>query len=170
MLAGWSVTPIIEFLAQYIFSDWHFVFTMVILVSIDLILGLMVASRRGNISSEKFSKTITKVLIYMLLLIATHIVSSFKVNGEINSIFSWLDSLVYSTIMVREFLSIVEKTAILGVFKLPNFIKEKLEIYGDDGEIKGTGGGIPSKREGCACDPEKRDCIQHDSATRDSAL
>lgn len=170
MLAGWSVTPIIEFLAQYIFSDWHFVFTMVVLVSIDLILGVMVASRRGNISSEKFSKTITKVLIYMLLLIATHIVSSFKVNGEINSIFSWLDSLVYSTIMVREFLSIVEKTAILGVFKLPNFIKEKLEIYGADGEIKGAGIGVPGKCEGCTCNSPKGDCVQHECTPRDSAL
>ena len=70
-----------------------------------------------------------------MVLVATHTACYMKINGEVSFLFSWLDSFVYSTIVIRELLSIFEKTAILGYFKLPKWMLARLKHFDETGEI-----------------------------------
>lgn len=110
------ISSIIHFLNQYFENlefNTSFIFSMIMLVLIDTALGVMVALKNKVISSQKFAKIFTKTTTYILLLFATHILSRHNV------FFYHLDVAIYAAIFAREFLSIVEKTAILNVFKLP---------------------------------------------------
>lgn len=120
------LVPIVASLERSINIDWPFAINMFLLVFIDTILGVYLAFKRKNITSERFSRVINKIFIYILLLASTHIMVSYKVNGQDNIIFQWLDYVVYSVIMAREMLSIIEKSNKLGVI-LPSWITDRLE-------------------------------------------
>jgi phage-related holin len=49
--------------------------------------------------------------------------------SPLSTIMEWLDGVVYSTIVIRELLSIIEKATILGYIKLPQKVKERLDIF-----------------------------------------
>lgn len=129
IIEGWFFAPVVYFVDKYLLSDWQFVMNLIVIVLIDTILGFIVAYKNKTISSRKFGKVLTKLLVYICLLSATHNVSHYTVHGEYNQLFQWLDSVVYATIMVRELLSVFEKTTLLGIFKPPAWLLEKFDIY-----------------------------------------
>jgi hypothetical protein len=136
LMIGCFISPIIIFLQKYVFDDWHFVLNMLIVIFIDTCFGFIWAYKRGRINSHDFGKVLSKVLTYMLLLVAVHNVSHFQVNGKVNVFLTWLDSVVYATIMAREMLSIFEKTALLGYFKPPKWIIGRLSMLNEQDPIE----------------------------------
>lgn len=132
---GWMLAPMTYFVNEYVFRDWHFLMNLMIIVTIDTILGFIFAYKAKTISSEAFSRVLNKILVYSLVLIATHTACNMKINGEINFMLSWVDSFVYTTIVVRELISIFEKTTKLGYFKPPAWILAKLKDFNDTGEL-----------------------------------
>jgi len=139
---GWAVAPFTMFVNEFIFKDWHFLLNLLIVIIIDTLLGFIVAYRNKRISSDAFSKVFNKVLVYSMVLIATHTACHMKINGEVNFLFSWVDSFIYSTIVARELLSIFENTTILGYFRPPAWVLSKLKHFNDTGELI-----IPDKKE-----------------------
>lgn len=132
--AGWMIAPLTFFVNEYVFQDWHFLVNLMIIITIDTILGFICAYRAQSVSSESFSKVFSKIIVYSLMLVATHTACHMKINGELNFMLSWVDSFVYTTIVVRELLSIFEKTTILGYFKPPAWILSKLKDFNETGE------------------------------------
>lgn len=113
--------------------DLPFFFNLFVLIFIDTALGIWVAIKRKDLSSAGFSKVFTKITIYLLFLLATHSASTFGAKNHF-SLLSWIDSIVYSMIAAREYLSIIEKIGILmfftGLDKLKKHIAKVANLSG----------------------------------------
>lgn len=133
-----SLAGAVNFVHKYVFADWQFVITLSVIVFIDTLLGLMLAYKLKNIESNKFAKVLNKMIVYILLLIATHTLTHYKVQGQESLgifIFVWIDNIVYAAIMVRELISILENTGKLGIFVAPSWIMARLKDFDDKGKI-----------------------------------
>lgn len=128
------VTPLIEMLDAFVLPDFAFILNLVVIVIIDTILGILAGIKRKELSSSEFAKFFTKVIVYCLFVTATHMASHIKINGDENILLVWLDPFIYSSIMCREILSIIEKTTLLGYFKAPQWLLDKLKITQDGGD------------------------------------
>lgn len=133
LLPGWMLAPLVAFFERYVFADWAFIVNLAVIVAVDTVLGVLLAVRRRELSSEGFSRVLLKLVVYMLLLIATHTVTTYKVRDEVDSLLVWVDSMVYATIMVRELLSIFEKTSLLGIFSPPRWLLRHLDRFDESG-------------------------------------
>lgn len=138
LIASWSITPFTKFFGDFVFQDWHFFMNLMVLVFVDTILGLFAAYKTKQVSSEGFSKVLAKLFTYFMLLVATHTAVNIKVNQETLTLLTWVDSMVYTLIVVRELISIFEKTAMIGYFKIPTWILEKLKYFDETGNLKDT--------------------------------
>jgi len=133
-MLGWVCAAIGMLFEKYIFADWEFFIFISILVIIDFIMAVYGAWKRKAISSSKFSKIINKMLIYSLVLIATHAISHFKIGGKDLMILNWVQIGIYTSMMVREFLSILENAGALG-FIVPKFFLKRFEAFDETGEF-----------------------------------
>ena len=129
VLLGTIYAPVIMLVEKYLLKDYHLLLNLFILVIIDTLLGVLYAYKQNRVSSTGFSKVITKLLVYILLMIAVN--QSHLNTGDFGLVLQWLDGVVYSTIVVRELLSIIEKATLMGYIKLPDYVKEKLEKFND---------------------------------------
>ena len=102
---------------------------MTILIVIDSCLGFWRALNEKKVSSKGFGMIFKKMLMYMILLILSHVLVNFKIEGKQTSIFMWFDDLVYSAILLREAISILENIAIIYPNAVSKKILEKLKDY-----------------------------------------
>jgi len=129
VLLGTIYAPVIMLVEKYLLKDYHLLLNLFILVIIDTVLGVLYAYKQNRVSSTGFSQVITKLLVYILLMIAVN--QSHLNTGDFGLVLQWLDGVVYSTIVIRELLSIIEKSTLMGYIKLPDYVKEKLEKFND---------------------------------------
>jgi phage-related holin len=133
-----AISSLISFVVlivdKYIFNDWEFIAMLTVLIALDTLLGFYVGYINKNVSSDKFAKLFTKVIVYMVMLICSHTATHVKANGNEIMILAWLDSVIYSGIMVREILSLFEKCAKISPNLIPKFIMERLKQYNEKGE------------------------------------
>jgi toxin secretion/phage lysis holin len=108
--------------------DVAIVANIIVLVTVDTILGIYYAYQNKSVSSEGFARLFKKISLYFLLLIATHAATHLG-NSKIAALLSWIDSTIYAAVVSREFLSILEKAAKLGFIKIPDSVKDRLEIF-----------------------------------------
>lgn len=128
----------VHYIEKYLFSDWEFGAFMAVTVILDSILGMVAAYKTKSISADGFGKVFQKVIIYICLLVTTHVLVNFKIHGESNPLFSWLDSIVYSGVMLREAISIFEKISLINPSLVPTTILSRLKKFDDNGQIKET--------------------------------
>lgn len=131
LLSGWLVAPIVQFVDRYVFNDWPFLISLAVVVSCDTLLGLWLSVRQRRLSSRGFGRLFQKVAAYGLFLVAVHAAATHTVAGQVNTLLGWLDAVAYSSVLARELLSIVEKTARLGLFSPPKALIERLEQLRD---------------------------------------
>jgi len=124
-----SIGSLIE---VYLLAEYKLFINIFILVIIDTILGVITAYRNKTISSTGFSKVLTKLVVYILLIIAVNQGHINNPNAGIMTLMIWVDNVVYGSILVREILSILEKAGKLGIITLPAKIKERLAIFEDE--------------------------------------
>lgn len=116
----------------YLLAEYKLFINIFILVIIDTILGVIVAYKNKVISSSGFSKILTKLFVYILLIIAVNQGHINNPNSGIMALMLWVDNIVYGSILVREILSILEKASKLGIITIPAKLKERLAIFEDD--------------------------------------
>jgi phage-related holin len=124
---------VIMIIDKYVFNDWEFIAMLTVLIALDTILGFYVAFINKEISSDKFAKLFTKIIVYMVMLICSHSATHVKANGSDIVILAWLDSVIYSGIVVREILSLFEKCAIIQPNLVPQWIIKRLKQYNETG-------------------------------------
>lgn len=125
---------LVKLINEYVFDDWQFVCTLAVVITVDTLLGIYKAWRNKQVSSSRFSKLFNKILVYMAILIATHAAVHLQANGKPVLLLSWLDSLVYAGILVRELMSIIEKAGALGVM-LPTWLLKRLQDFDENGKF-----------------------------------
>lgn len=120
-------------LEKYVFPEYTLMLSIVIVVIIDTILGVMKAYKTKTISSKGFGQVISKILVYMLIMIAANQGFISTTSSTISELFKFISGTIYGTIMAREMLSIIENATLMGYIKLPKTLLSKLKYFNDDG-------------------------------------
>lgn len=131
------LAPIVDLFEKYVFSDWEFVRFLIILIAIDTLLswGYHLFIER-DFSSKGFSQIFMKLIVYSILLILAHVMSSYRVNGEPSTTLIWMRSLICTALIIRESISIVEKLVKLNPKLVPSFILKYLKEFDKNGFIE----------------------------------
>ena len=124
---------VVMIIDKYIFNDWEFIAMLTVLIALDTLLGFYVAFVKKEVSSDKFAKLFTKIIVYMVMLICSHAATHVRANGSEIIVLAWLDSVIYSGIVVREILSLFEKCAIIQPNLIPKWIINRLKQYNETG-------------------------------------
>jgi phage-related holin len=131
--------PFVRFFEKYIWDDWQFAATMVLLVGIDTALGTLYAYKTKELSSKKMGGLGVKVIVYGLSLATIHNITHHTVHGEPNtvlaSILPWMDATLYAYFVIREVMSINEKCGKLGYPIFPKFITKRFEDFDENGNF-----------------------------------
>lgn len=131
ILAGISLSGIMKFVEsftnKYIFTDWQFLIWLFILIFLDTFTGAWSAIVKKEFGNEGWFKVVKKIILYGICLIVTHDLTSFTVAGKSMLVFSWLDDAIYSTLIIREAISIFEHIAIIAPGIFPAWILERLK-------------------------------------------
>ena len=133
------LSNIINYANTFIFADWAFILHLIIVIILDTILGVWVSLRRKNFSSWEFGKVFNKIAIYFLVLIATHNAGAYFIKNNVKFIIDILDTTVYAAIMIREYMSLLEKLPALKIWMPSRWIVERLQIWYDTGQFKEEG-------------------------------
>jgi phage-related holin len=132
-----AISSVLSFIVliidKYIFNDWEFIAMLTVLIALDTLLGFYVAFIKKEVSSDKFAKLFTKIIVYMVMLICSHSATHVRANGSEIIVLAWLDSVIYSGIVVREILSLFEKCAIIQPNLIPKWIINRLKQYNETG-------------------------------------
>jgi phage-related holin len=119
------LSAILAFLSFSLGYDSIIVEVLAYLIIIDWGLGLAASIKYKRFSSFHLSRTLYKILVYLLLLIAAH--EAIKVSF----IPAFLDDFIEAFITITEFKSILENSALLG-FKNARVIEDKINAYLED--------------------------------------
>ena len=131
-----ALTPLIEFVERFMFSDWNFLIRFLIpLMVLDTMLGMYKAIKKKCLSSKLFGMVLEKIAIYGIVLILANVLTDYEVAGEQNSIMYWFDDFVYAALMVKESISILENIGDIRPNLLPRRILELLKEYDLKGKI-----------------------------------
>ncbi|SHL26362.1 bacteriophage holin [Hymenobacter psychrotolerans] len=132
LTAALSASPWALLIRQYLFDDWEFAGFLFTLIVVDTATGVLRSWRQHKVSSRAFSRIFLKVLIYMVLLILAHVMTSFKVQGEENMVFKWFDTFIYCAMMAREALSVLENLAAIEPTLIPKALLKRLAQFSED--------------------------------------
>lgn len=134
LTTGLALSPWALLIRQYIFDDWQFLGFLMVLIVVDTITGVLRSWRQQKVSSRAFSRIFTKVLIYLALLILAHVMANFTVHGKVNVLFQWFDTFIYSAMMAREALSLLENLAAIEPTLVPKVLLKRLAQFSEDPE------------------------------------
>lgn len=130
---GVVLTPVLVFIERYLFNDWNFLGSLGVLIVVDTVFGVQHHWVKHTISSRAFSRLFTKCGIYVGLLVLTHVLTTFQVHGKPQVLFAWFDTFMYSCMMAREGLSILEHVAIIEPRLVPKALLKRLAVISDEG-------------------------------------
>lgn len=130
------IAPILGWFEKYVFGDWEFLKFLVVLMIVDTLLGLIIHTKKRDLSVQGFEKIIIKVICYGAALIVAHNLSSYRVLGEVIEGFNWFRTTICSSLIIRESLSILNGIQNLYPNILPARVRKYLKYYDDKGEFK----------------------------------
>ncbi|OUJ68818.1 bacteriophage holin [Hymenobacter crusticola] len=132
-----------QLIEKYFFSDWDFLGYLLVLILVDTVMGVQRNWKLRTVSSRGFSRIFIKLCLYANMLILTHVMTHFTVRGDPNVLFQWFDYFMYSVMMAREGLSIMEHIALIEPRMVPKGLRQRLAVIAEEG-IAGTLAAIPS--------------------------
>jgi toxin secretion/phage lysis holin len=130
---GAVLMPLVAVVEKYFFKDWEFLRFLCVLVVLDTMLGVHRRWVAHAISSRGFSRLFTKAIIYLVLLVLTHVLTTFPLHGEANVFFKWFDIFMYSCMMAREALSILEHASLIDPTLVPKALVKRLALVSEEG-------------------------------------
>lgn len=125
-----------EFTNQYLFCDWEFFVFLTVLMTLDLILGIWKHIVLETVSSKGFGQCLKKFIVYGIALILSHILSNYTVEGKKNILFLWIPNLIYSALVIKEAISILENIGVVYPNVIPTWLLKKLKEYDNKGKFK----------------------------------
>lgn len=79
---------------------------------------------------------ITKLFIYSAILIVSHVMGNFTVEGGNVEIYAWFRAVVCNALIIRESISIVENAAKVSPTLVPQRIRKYLSDFDEFGDKK----------------------------------
>lgn len=92
------------------------------LIVLDTLLSLLSHWISKDVSSEGFGMIAKKLIVYSAVMILSHVLANYSVDGSAITTLQWFRTFSCSFLMVREALSIVEKIEAV----LPGFFPESI--------------------------------------------
>lgn len=151
-LVSLGLAPYLDVFEEYVFNDWQFIITVMILLVVDTITGVWKGYKAKQLSSYKFRDVLKKAALYLMLIVIANVVSRYTVQGQANVLLQWVDNTVYALITITELLSILENMGALGV-RIPVWLLKRLRDFTETGKFD------PKPREGEA--KQKEDKPKH---------
>lgn len=135
------LSPIAELFERYVFGDWEFVKFLIVLISLDTLLGFVKHYIAKDVDSRAFAMIAKKLIAYSSVMILSHVLSNFAVGGESVDSFVWFRYFACSALMVREGISIIENLEDIMPGFFPAWVIRRLKGFDNiTGErIKGHG-------------------------------
>jgi phage-related holin len=127
------LTPALVLIERYLFKDWHFLGSLCVLIMVDTVFGVQHHWVQHSISSRAFSRLFTKCGIYLGLLVLTHQLTTFEIDGAPNQVFTWFDTFMYSCMMAREAVSILEHMSGVAPGLVPKGLLKRLKLISNEG-------------------------------------
>lgn len=134
--APYVLANLVTYANTFIFKDWVFIWHLCVVIFLDTVLGVLVALKNKKFSSWGFGKVFTKISIYFVVLIATHNAGNFFTSSGVEFLVTIFDSTVYAAIMVREYLSLIEKMPALGIWNPPKWLFKRMQVWYETGETE----------------------------------
>ena len=113
----------------YIFGDWQFLKWLVVLTSLDTILGFIKHWLTKDVSSKAFGMIGKKLIVYMSVMILANVVSHYTVGGEQQDVLKWFGTFCCTALMVRESISIIENVEAIYPGFFPKSIIRRLKDF-----------------------------------------
>lgn len=127
---------LMEYIEIYIFQDWGFVKYLFIMVFLDTILGVRRAIIQKTFHWRNLNGLKDKLIVYISILVLVHVMTSFTVNNEIVTWFSWLRISVFSGLMAKEGFSSLKNIAATNKSYVPVWLLKRFEEWDKTGKFK----------------------------------
>lgn len=124
------------FIEKYVFRDWEFLKFLMILVIVDTAVSWVYHLKNKDFSSKGFSMILTKLLIYSAILIVSHVIGNFTVEGGNVEVYTWFRAVACNALIIRESLSIIENSAKVSPSLVPSRIRKYLYDFDEFGDKK----------------------------------
>lgn len=112
--------------SRYFFNDWDFLAFLLVFVAINALTDALVAFKGRTFTTAKISRFLTKAVGYAALLIVAHGLTNFRIHEGTNWLFKLVDAVIYTILMGREAICIVDNVTKLDPELLPEPLKNKL--------------------------------------------
>lgn len=106
-----QITPVGEFISKYMFNDFGFLKSLVIVMTLDLITGIAKVWKNEGakaITSKGLRDTIIKFIQYGAFLIVAHVFTHYQIGGEPHRDLEWVNKLAKEFILIIEVKSVYE--------------------------------------------------------------
>ena len=131
-----GLSPFTGLIEKYFFQDWEFLKYLFILIAGDTALGFIKNLKRKTLSSKAWGKIVYKLITYISLLIVAHVLASFTIHGSDPKILDWFESLILTSLMVKEGISILENIGSINQGLVPVWLLNKLKEFDNTGKFK----------------------------------
>ena len=136
LLFAIPISPLVNWFEKYVFHDWEFVKYLVVLIIIDTLISWVYHIREKDFSSKGFGMILVKLFSYTALLSLGHILSSYTIQSNEVTTFTWINSLICTSLLIREGISIVENISKLNPNLVPTWLRKFLQDFDENGFIK----------------------------------
>lgn len=135
LLFALPISPFVNWIEKYVFHDWEFVKYLIIMICIDTAISWVYHIKEKDFSSKGFGMIFVKLFSYFALLSVGHVLSSYTVDGNASETFSWINSLICTSLLIRESISIVENVSKLNPNLVPLWLRKVLKDFDENGCI-----------------------------------
>lgn len=136
LLVSLGLFPFTGLIEKYFFSDWEFLKYLIIMIVGDTILGFLKNLKAKTLSSRAWGQIVLKLISYMSLLIVSHVFATFTISGSDVKVLDWFETLVLTSLMVKEGISIIENIGAVNESLVPGWLLKKLKEFDNTGKFK----------------------------------
>ena len=145
IISGVISAPLMELIEKYLFKDWDFFKFFFPLIIMDTLLGVIKNWKYGTLSNDAWGKVLWKMLTYGFILILAHIITHFTVDGQVVIVFSYFDEAIYSALVIKESISILENLGAVNPNLIPKWLLQRLKQFDTSGKFSDLAEPLPNQ-------------------------
>ena len=123
-------TPLLLFVEKYVFSDWDYLISLMLLVGLNTIVGSIAAAILGEFSTKLFYKKLgIKIFGIAIVILGVGILKKAKIDGEENYLSELLDAGFYALMGGLELLSLLKNAYKIYPWEIIKIAIESIQSY-----------------------------------------
>lgn len=123
-------SPLLTFIELYVFKDWNFLISIILLVFLDSVTGGISAVIKGNFSGVEFIKKLSiKMFALTVTIVCVGVLKNAVIGGNNNFMSTWIDSSLYAIMLGFEGSSVLKNCYKIYPWEPIKVILQKLDVY-----------------------------------------